>query len=505
MFSSSNNSLGIDISESRISIALINRVGTKFKLLKAAECPISPGSIVEGNIEDFATLAKTLKELLHKNHIKIKRAAVSLVAKPVLIQILDLPENVPDNIGKHVNTEIRHSPVFAGKDPYYDYCGLPSIGLDTKERIFVAATDNEKISILMKTLALAGIEAHSISLSTLAASRAIYEKQIADKFEKNVLVVTHHGSSLTISVYKKGEIDFVRTVDIEAITSSDDDYINQFVSEINTVIQYYEVEVDEDEEVDWEVVIVHDDIPVEAKKFKDACDNKLAGSVQLCSSNTIYADTPLEINTSIDAASITAIGHALKSFDINQSQARVNLLPPETEDVRNTKKYAMITANIAVVVLLAMFVTGALIRKSLGKTQYAIEQRKIDDPIGNIEALLKRQRKITEQITFLSGKKKGMKEVFDDYSGVKWHDLLHDIRTRTPIALYLTRLSCSENMNVENMSIMLEGNAISFKSIHVFAELLTQSDYFKAASVAETNKSDTEGLVAFAIRIELSD
>ena len=498
MFSSSNISLGIDISESRISVALISKVGTKFKLIKAAECPILPGSIVEGNIEDCAALAKTLKDLLHKNRIKTKRADVSLVAKPILIQILDLPENVPDNIGKHVNTEIRHSPVFAGKDPYYDYCGLPSIGTDSREQVFVAATDNEKVSMLMKTLALAGIEAHSISLSTLAASRAIYEKQIADKFEKNVLVVTYHGSSLTISVYKKGEIDFVRTVDVEAITSSDDEFIMQFVSEINTVIQYYEVEVNEDEEVDWEIVIVHDNISVEVEKFKKVCDDKLAGAVQLCSSNTIYADTPMEVNNSIDAASITAIGHALKSFDINQSQVRVNLLPPETEDVRNTKKYAVITANIAIVVLLGMFVSGALIRKSLGKTQYAIEQRKINDPIGNIEALLIRQRRITEQITFFSGKKKGMRKVFDDYSGIKWHDLLHDIRTRTPVALYLTRLSCSENM-----SIILEGNAISFKSIHVFAELLTQSDYFKAASVAETNKSNTEGLVAFAIRIEL--
>ena len=500
MFGSLNISLGIDISESRISVALISKVGTKFKLLKAAECPITPGSIVDGNIEDFAALAKILKDLLHKNRIKTKRAAVSLVAKPILIQILDLPENVPDNIGKHVSSEIRHSQVFAGKDPYYDYCGLPSIGLDSKERVFVAATDNEKVSVLMKTLALAGIEAHSISLSTLAASRAIYEKQIADKFEKNVLVVTYHGSSLTISVYKKGEIDFVRTVDIEAITGSDDEFIMQFVSEINIVIQYYEVEVNEDEEVDWETVIIHDGIAVEAEKFKKTCDEKLAGSVQLCCSNTIYADTPLEVNTSIDAASITAIGHALKSFDVNQSQARVNLLPPETEDVRNTKKYAIITANVAVVVLLGMFASGALIRKSLGKTQYAIEQRKIDDPMGNIEALLKRQQKITEQVTFLSEKKKGMREVFDDYSGIKWHDLLHDIRTRAPVALYLTKLSCSENM-----TIMMEGNATSFKSIHIFAELLTQSDYFKTASVVKTNKSDTEGLVAFTIRIELAD
>ena len=500
MFVRSNISLGIDISESRISFALVSKVGSKFKLLKADECPISPGSIVEGNIEDSVALAKTVKDLLRKNRIKTKRATVSLVAKPVLIQILDLPDNMPDNLGKHVNTEIRHSPVFSGKDPYYDYCGLPKIGLDSKERVFVAATDNEKISVLMKTLALAGVEANSISLSTQAASRAIYEKQIADEFEKNVLVVTHHSSSLTISVYKKGEIDFVRSVDIEMLTSSEDEYIMQFVSEINTVMQYYEVEIDEDEDVDWDVIIVHDDITVNAEKFKKICDEKIAGSVQLCCSDTIYANTPLEINTDIDSASITAIGHALKSFKIQESQAKIDLLPPETEDVRNTKKYAILTANVAVVVLLGMFVGGALIKKSLGKTQYAIEQRKVNDPIGNIEALLKKQRGISEQVAFLSDKKQGMKEVFDDYSGVKWHDLLHDIRTRTPVSLYLTRLSCSEDR-----TIMLQGNAISFKAIHIFAELLTQSDYFKAAAVAETNKSNTEGLVNFALRIELMD
>jgi Tfp pilus assembly protein PilN len=274
----------------------------------------------------------------------------------------------------------------------------------------------------------------------------------------------------------------------------------QFVSEINTVIQYYEVEVEEEEDIDWDVVIVHDDIPVEAEKFKNGCEEKIVGSVQLCSSNTVYENTPLEVNNAIEAASITAVGHALKSFNIHQLQAKINLLPPETEDVRNTKKYALITANVAVVILLVMFAGGALIRNSLGKTQYAIEQRKANDPVGNIEALLKKQKKITEQIAFFSSRKKEMNEVFADYSGVKWHDLLHDIRTRTPVALYLTRLTCSENM-----TIMLEGNAVSFKAIHIFAKLLTQSDYFKAASVAETNKSNTEGLVAFTVRVELVD
>ena len=58
--------LGIDISDSRINLALLRKHGDSVKLLKAAGCPAPEGAIKNGNIENAAALAKAIKKLKAK-------------------------------------------------------------------------------------------------------------------------------------------------------------------------------------------------------------------------------------------------------------------------------------------------------------------------------------------------------------------------------------------------------------------------------------------------------
>ena len=54
--------------------------------------------------------------------------------------------------------------------------------------------------------------------------------------------------------------------------------------------------------------------------------------------------------------------------------------------------------------------------------------------------------------------------------------------------------------------LVLEGQALSYKSIHLFADLLGQSEYINAATVSGTNKSNhTEVLITYSIHCELPD
>ena len=69
-----------------------------------------------------------------------------------------------------------------------------------------------------------------------------------------------------------------------------------------------------------------------------------------------------------------------------------------------------------------------------------------------------------------------------------------------PASVYL-----EEMRYIEDSKITLEGNSLSFKSIHNFAALLADLDHFSSASVAETNKSDTVGLISFTITVEMAD
>ena len=478
---------------------LLSKLNNKIKLLKAADCPVPSGAIVDGSIENPALLAKSIKSLLSKNRIRTRRAVVSLFAKPVFMQMLNLPREVPENLGRYVQAEIKHSPLLSGKEPYYDYCGLGRTGPERNERVFVGATDYDKITLLMKTFTLAGIEPESVDLSALAITRAVYSKRIVGEFDKNILMASVRDSSLTISVYHKGEMDFIRCIEIDTEDINSENYISQLSTEINTVIEYYEIEVD-DAEIEWDFFVAFDECPADIEETKKSFNEKLDGDVHICTPSTVGEYIALEINTSVGEASTVAIGCALKKYLVQDLQIKINLLPPETEDVRSTKKYARIAVQLAVLVIVVMFGLGEVVKKALGKTQQGIQQRRVENPTDNIEVLLRKQQRIAEEIEFLTAKKSGMGDVFGEYSKNNWHELLDNIGDRVPASVYL-----EEMRYIEDSKITLEGNSLSFKSIHNFAALLADLDHFSSASVAETNKSDTVGLISFTITVEMAD
>jgi type IV pilus assembly protein PilM len=500
MFIKSGHSLGIDISESRISVVLLSKLNNKIKLLKADDCPVPSGAIIDGNIENPALLAKSIKSLISKNRIRTRRAVVSLFAKPIFMQMLDLPREIPENLGRYVQSEIKHSPLLSGKELYYDYCGLGKTGPERSERVFVGATDYDKITVLMKTFTLAGIEPENVDLGPLAITRAVYSKRIVAEFDKNVLMASVRGSSLTISVYHKGEMDFIRCIEIDTEDVNAEKYISQLSTEINTVIEYYEIEVDDAPDVEWDFFVTFDECHAEIEEIKKSLNEKLDGDIHICTPLTVGDYTALEINKSIEKASTVAIGCALKKYLVQDLQIKINLLPPETEDVRSTKKYIRVALNVAVLVVIVVFGLGEVVKKALGKTQQAIKQRRIENPTDNIELLFRKQQRIAEEIEFLTAKKEGMGDVFGEYSKNNWNELLKGIGSKIPASVYL-----EEMRYLENSKIVMEGNSLSFKSIHNFAALLANSDHFLSASVAETNKSDTVGLISFTITIEMAD
>jgi hypothetical protein len=491
--------LGIDITESQISVALLSHDNGQLKLLKAADIPVPVGVIVDGNIDDPAALGKAIKNLLTQNKIKARKAVVSLVAKPVLRQIIEMPEEMPDNLGRFVHSEIKHSPVLSGKEPLYDYCGVAPAGPDRSGRLFVAATDHEKMSDLLKVFTLIQVEPVAVELNVVASARALFTEKIANKYNSNVLVALLHGSILNICVFRKDDLDFIHSIDVAEDIDDLDKCLIRCQDEISAVIQYYDVEVDDAAEDKWELVVSFGNRDIENDQLKETLSRSFKSDLHICSPSTIYDDTPLEENESIPAASLAAVGLAMKNVDITQPNLKIQLMPPEAEDVRATKKFVLVTANISAVVLLLIFILSAFIRVQLGRTQEALAERK-RDPSTDIEQLLKKQRKINDEISILSEKRDKINESFMGYKDVDWNETMKEIQSNIPQNLCLTRMSCSNETD-----LVLEGTGISFKSIHIFNRLLTQSELFEKASVTKTSKDSIEGLIKYSITVILAN
>lgn len=486
-------SLGIYISDSRISVALVSKENDQIKLLKVADASVPDGAMTDGNIKDPVALAKAIKTLLARNKIKTHHATVSMVAKPVLEQIIDLPEEIPDNLSRFVQSEIKHSPVLSGKEPLYDFYGIAPLGPNQRGRLFVAATDHKKMANLLKTFRLAQVEPVAVELSVVASIRAIFAEKISNKYDANILTAFLHSSVFTVCVFRKEELDFIRSIDFGRDVEDIDKCLVRCEDAISAVIQYYDVEVDDAADNSWELIMLFDNPDVDNRHIEESLSRSFKCDLHVCSDSTVYSDTPLETNDSINNVSVTAVGLAMKSLDVQQPGLNIQLMPSGAEDVRAIKKFLLITANIAAAVIFIIFVAGAFVRIQLGKTQNALAESKLD-PTRNIEMLLNKQESINSQIALISEKKAKVDEIFKDQTNVQWDQIMREIQRKIPQAICLNRLVSSDDVN-----LVLKGSATSFRAIHVFNKLLARSEFFASATVTKTSKDSNEGLINFSI------
>jgi Tfp pilus assembly protein PilN len=300
-------------------------------------------------------------------------------------------------------------------------------------------------------------------------------------------------------VFRKEELDFIRTIDLSEQNSSPDEFIARCETEISAVIQFYDIEIT-DADDKWEFVVELDNPAIKPADMQFFLERKFGTDVEICSSSSVYTATTLVENASIENVSIAAVGLAMKNLETPGFNININTMPAEAEMGKARKRFVLITANIAAAILLCMFIMAGFVRAQLDKAERAITKDKQSDPTGNIEQLLSGQRSLNEQIAYFSGKINRMNAIFEDDSIDNWPELLNDIRNKTPESVYITEMSCENGT-----TILVKGNALSFNSIQIFAELLCQAKSVESATVTERNKNhEIDGLVSYTINCILA-
>ncbi len=492
--------LGIDISETIISLALLKRDKNGIELLKAASAPVPDGAIKDGNVEDAALLFKAVNELKTRNKIQASQAAVSLFARPMLVQIMDMPRQVPTNIRQFVQNEVKRCVALTGKEIALDFCGIGLAGRP-RSRLFVVATEGQKVAELVKACNQARLNVEAIEPPLLAYTRAFYAERIAGKFDCNVLLAILNGSALTLCVFKKQALDFVRTKDISLERVEPSKLCQWLAEEINAIIRFYDVEFPE-ASGKWEITVVADSVqlPDDAEEFLKA---KVAGAeLQVRTTEDAYQDTPVGQSRYVGAnkPSSVAIGLAMRLLGINGSDLRINLLPPESAEVKSIKKHLLITANIVAAVLPLMILTAGVVSLMTKKVNQGIAYKKQPQLSQDTRALLRERELVDRQIKQLSGGPERLKGILGSRQEVDWAHLLEDIRSRTPKALRITKLHSKDNSRMS-----LEGLALSYEAVHLFVDMLNKSQYINSASLSQTEKdNEAGGLVRYSINCWLN-
>ncbi|UCG60181.1 MAG: pilus assembly protein PilM [Phycisphaerales bacterium] len=492
----SKTALGIDISERRISLALLEKSTKGISLLRSASGPVPEGAIEDGSIKDPAILSKALRELKTRNRIRADASAVSLFARPAVVRIMEMSGPVPANLGQYVQRQLRQCVVLSGKRTVSDFCGIGSAG-QADGRILVAAAEDQQVAAIVKGINKARLHIEAIEPPLLAYARAVGAKRIAGKFDCNILLAILRDGELTICVFKKVSLDFVRTKPIDKEDAQPGGICHHLAEEINAVIRFYAVDI-ADDSGKWEVTVVADDAGQLPDDAEEALKASVEGdNVQFRTAETAVGDTPFGDTASRGGAqgSVAAIGLAMKLLAENDESLGMNLLPPEAADVKSLKKHALIAGNIAAVLVLLMILTVYGLEHVIAKANAKVAQKRSANLLNDTGAMIREVGSIDEQIVRLSDECVRLNEILDSRHGVDWQGLLDDIKRGTPRTLRVTSLRSRKGSEMS-----LQGVATSYEAVHLFVRMLDKSRHVESASLVETGKGDTaRGLVRYVI------
>lgn len=489
--------LGIEITNDRINLALLKKDADGIRLLKTASGPVPDGAIKNSNVEDPAALGKALKALKASHKIRKAKVAVSLLAKPVIAQIIDMPEQVPANIGQYVQNQVRHCVALSGREIAMDFFGVAPGGPRRASRIFIAAADSVNVAGIKRACNLARLSVESIEPPIIAYARALYDKKIANNFDCNVLIVILQDNVLTLCVFRKQILDFIRTKDISEENAGPEELSGQLADQINAVIQYYDVEIPDSAEK-WEVTVVADSMQLFADAEESFRAKVKCAELQLRTPENAFQDTSFGDTTEAGASAV-AIGLALKLLGEDQSNLRINLIPPESPEVKSLKKHAVITANIIAALLLLMILAGGMLGLITRKVNANIDLIKQSKPSQNAHSLIKEEKSADKQIIKLSETLERMNGIVGSSSDLQWYDVLGGIKSATPKNVRIIDL-----FSKDNFTMSINGLATSYEAVHLFVKMLNKSEYIDSAFLVETEKSrEYGGLAKYLITCSL--
>ena len=493
----SRTSVGVYISDESIELALLRQTKDSVKLVEAASEPIPPGAVSNGVVKDPAILTKAIKTLKNRYKIGAQRTVVSLFARPVLTQIMDLPEDLPANIGQYVRKEVKHCAVLPSRNISLDYCGVPSQYRSGAKRVLVVATENEKVLRLIKALNEAGLNVEAVEPAELACARALYEKEIAPLVDSNVLVALVEGADITLTVFQNQTLDFIRRRNVAEDICQSKEGLTRFTEEISAIIQYYNIEIGEKSgNGNWQLITVLRGSSKGADEIADSLRGKFGDfEVKVVSETHAGDTTPVVTDSEKPTAPLVAIGLAMGLLDVPQPKLKINLMPPESADVKAVKKCALVTANIAAVVLIVMILAVGVLSTILNRADETIVRLKQEEPVTDTRDLLLEQQKVSQQAKELREKLAKINEILHAEHCGDWHLILEDIRHRTPQSLWITTLS-----GEDSSKIAIKGRSSSYEAVHLFVDMLGNSEYMASAALVEAEKDESaEGLVSYWI------
>ena len=491
---------GIDISQKSISIVLLKNGKNGPKLVKSAVAPMPAGAVKDGGIVNAALLQKTLQEMKFHNRIWTNRAAVSLFAKPVVTQIIEIPKQMPSNLTQFIHGEMKHCAAMPSGDIVLDYCPVGSNKRSADKKVLAAAAETKKVTELIQILSRAGFSAELVEPAILSYLRAISDKKITGRSGCNVLVAIFRDNILTLCVLKNGVIDFIRTKEVRQ-ESTAGDLCGWLADELAEIQKFYSIEV-MDNTGKWEIAVFADitQLPQDAEAILKS--RVQTGSLLVRTSKDAYLDTLVsgqEIDDKNEQPSPVAVGLAMNLLVEQRDDVRLNLMPHQITQIREAKKDVLIAATVVAAMLLLMVLVVAVPAYMIKKVSGNIAGKTARVSVRNASKMLDKNKHLDARLQALSNRLDSIAKISASNKDVNWVQLFTNIRNATPASVRIVSLSCTDGQRVQ-----IEGLALSNDAVDLFISSLKKSPNISMVRLLESSKREGQkGFISYQISCKL--
>jgi|GEM_PF-6146602 len=498
--------LGVDIGEKWISAVEIVSDRGQIEIRRSGTVPTPPGAVSRGTVTDSKEIAKAIETLFKSNHMsgRGRKVIASLPGSCCVARLTGLPAGGPVAVREHIQEEIKRYAVFSGESTVSDFVLTGPAGAAGEGRTaFLAAAKEESAELLVETLTGARIAPSAIDITPLAAARALHQGPHSPGARSAVVYALMEHDAVHLMVFNSAGLLFSHTAregidffDGSSHTGDTSSAADRMASIVRTVLNFYDTEIGNLNEVEKVVVLSDRDLPPGARDdLRNGLDDV---KVAFSSSSTAIGDSGLSSQGEFGPTSLCAIGLALRAFENKRFRLDLSLLPAAAARVQEFKKRLTLVAIAAVAVfLLTLLGAGGIY---LGQQSVESESLQIQKKIDNV-ALSPEMLKAREEVSELQNLLQRQREFLDSPGpAVSWLALFENVKEIIPRDVRLLRLE-----DGGEGEIYIEGESYSVDSVYQFAEPFNTSAGISSAKLSNLGEIEREGeaLVGFSMDCQL--
>jgi type IV pilus assembly protein PilM len=491
--------IGIDVTETAVSMVMLRRTAAGCTVLDAAAVALPPGVVQDGRITDPKALAKVLKSV-KRRRMQTGLASVSLPIRGTLTRILPLTEQDPQRIGQFVREELKQYAVLSGRETAWDFRVLTTARQDVRGTVLVAAADRENVAALTVAGQLAGLQIGVIEPAAVACTRLLGTERPSASAERGLMVVLLKEATLTLCVFRRGLLDFIRTEALASGTGEPEAAGRRIAEEVTAVMRFYSVRQDAPKQ--WSIALADDTRASVLSQVQATLGTDVAvGSVSLVTPDHLPGELGIDLRGH-KALSLTALGLASRAGGIGEDASSVNLLPPGVSVARSAKKEMFVVANVAAaLMLLAIVGTGivAYTSRHISRNIADMRQQSLQRGESSLPAATAEKAYLKTQMENLSGEIRDLQTLNASHPTVNWVQFLTEVRSACPARRVQLRDLTFKGGNV----VTIHGNAVSPEAVRAFVEALNASSQVRRAAPPKWSKTSL-GLIDFEIQYALT-